>query len=86
MTGVQTCALPICGQTFQTQHWETGQAIDSLAKQPTRIAPDTPLRDAMEIRYFTGHSLLVEEDDQVTGAIGDRELYHAMLGKHLDDS
>lgn len=74
------------GQTFQTQHWETGQAIDSLAKQPTRIAPDTPLRDAMEIRYFTGHSLLVEEDDQVTGAIGDRELYHAMLGKHLDDS
>ncbi|WP_144822686.1 choline ABC transporter ATP-binding protein [Marinobacter piscensis] len=74
------------GQTFQTQTWEEGQAIESLAKQPTRIAPDTPLRDAMEIRYFTGHSLLVEENGQITGAIGDRELYHAMLGKHLDDS
>ncbi|MBZ0334353.1 glycine betaine/proline betaine transport system ATP-binding protein ProV [Marinobacter sp. JH2] len=73
------------GQTFQTQPWQEGQAIDSLAKQPTRIAPNTPLRDAVEIRYFTGHSLLVEEGGQITGAIGDRELYHAMLGKHLDD-
>lgn len=74
------------GQTYQTQHWEEGQSIGTLAKQPTRIAPDTSLRDAVEIRYFTGHSLLVEEDGQITGAIGDRELYHAMLGKHLDDS
>lgn len=74
------------GQTFQTQPWEEGQDIESLAKQPTRIAPETPLRDAVEIRYFTGHSLLVEENGQITGAIGDRELYHAMLGKHLDDS
>lgn len=74
------------GQTFETQPWQAGQAIDSLAQQPTRIAPDTPLRDAVEIRYFTGHSLLVEEQGAITGAIGDRELYHAMLGKHLDDS
>lgn len=74
------------GQTFQTQSWQEGQAIDSLTRQPTRIAPDTSLRDAVEIRYFTGHSLLVEEGGQITGAIGDRELYHAMLGKHLDDS
>lgn len=74
------------GQTFQTQPWQEGQAIESLIRQPTRIAPDVSLRDAMEIRYFTGHSLLVEEGGQITGAIGDRELYHAMLGKHLDDS
>ncbi|MAA64552.1 MAG: choline ABC transporter ATP-binding protein [Alteromonadaceae bacterium] len=74
------------GQTFQTQTWEEGQTIESLAKQPTRIAPDAPLREAVEIRYFTGHSLLVEENGEITGAIGDRELYHAMLGKHLDDS
>lgn len=74
------------GQTYQTQHWQEGQAIDGLAKQPTCIAPTTPLRDAVEIRYFTGHSLLVEENGAITGAIGDRELYHAMLGKHLDDS
>ncbi len=74
------------GQTFQTQLWQEGQAIESLAQQPTRIAPHTQLRDAVEIRYFTGHSLLVEENGQITGAIGDRELYHAMLGKHLDDS
>lgn len=74
------------GQTFQTQAWQEGQDIESLAQQPTRIAPATPLRDAVEIRYFTGHSLLVEENGQITGAIGDRELYHAMLGKHLDDS
>lgn len=74
------------GHTFQTQTWKSGQAIDSLFKQPTRIAPETPLRDAVEIRYATGHSLLVEEDGKITGAIGDRELYHAMLGKHLEDS
>ncbi|MGO1502919.1 MAG: choline ABC transporter ATP-binding protein [Marinobacter sp.] len=74
------------GQTFQTQPWQEGQDIENLAQQPTRIAPETPLRDAVEIRYFTGHSLLVEENGQITGAIGDRELYHAMLGKHLDDS
>jgi glycine betaine/proline transport system ATP-binding protein len=62
------------GQTFQTQLSQEGQAIESLAQKNTRIAPATPLRDAVEIRYFTGHSLLVEEDGQITGAIGDREL------------
>ncbi|WP_111497040.1 MULTISPECIES: choline ABC transporter ATP-binding protein [Marinobacter] len=74
------------GQTFQTQSWQEGQAIDSLEQKPTCIAPGTPLRDAVEIRYFTGHSLLVEDGGAIIGAIGDRELYHAMLGKHLDDS
>lgn len=74
------------GHTYQTQVWSAGQAIEALAKQPTRIAPETPLRDAVEIRYFTGHSLLVEDRGRIIGAIGDRELYHAMLGKHLDDS
>ncbi|MEQ5835553.1 choline ABC transporter ATP-binding protein [Marinobacter sp. NFXS9] len=74
------------GQTYQTQSWQEGQAINSLEQKPTCIAPSTPLRDAVEIRYFTGHSLLVEDGGAIVGAIGDRELYHAMLGKHLDDS
>ncbi|NWO04731.1 MAG: choline ABC transporter ATP-binding protein, partial [Alteromonadaceae bacterium] len=60
--------------------------IQSLAKQPTRIDPDTRLRDAMEIRYSTGDSLLVEDHRQMTGATLDRERYHALLGQHLDDS
>jgi glycine betaine/proline transport system ATP-binding protein len=74
------------GNTYPSQPWQAGQPIHELGARPTRIAADTQLRDAMEIRYFTGHSLLVEENGEIIGAIGDRELYHAMLGKHLDDS
>lgn len=74
------------GKTFPSQPWKEGQPIQELEYLPTRIAAETHLRDAMEIRYITGHSLLVEDNGEIIGAIGDRELYHAMLGKHLDDS
>jgi glycine betaine/proline transport system ATP-binding protein len=47
----------------------------------------------MEIRYHTDHSVFVmnnindEKDDQqkIQGVIGDKELYHTLLGKMMLD-
>ena len=41
------------------------------------------VRDALHIRYQTGHKLLLQENQQVVGTLGDGELYHALLGKAM---
>jgi glycine betaine/proline transport system ATP-binding protein len=42
------------------------------------------MRDALEIRYHTGHKLVLETDGRAVGILGDKELYHALLGKNLE--
>lgn len=72
-------------QYFDTQPWTPGQPIETLEKKPTRLPPRTLMRDAVEISYETGHSSLIEEDGRITGALGERDIYHALLSKHLGD-
>lgn len=73
------------GQHFDTQPWAAGQPIDALEKKPTRLSPKTLMRDAVEVCYVTGHSPLIEEHGKIAGALGERDIYHALLSKHLGD-
>lgn len=42
------------------------------------------MRDALQIRYQTGNKLVLHDNQQVVGILGDTEkLYHALLGKNL---
>ena len=66
------------------QSWNPTARIDTLARQPTCVPPITTMRDALQIRYETGHPLIVrDEADTVLGILGDGELYRALLGHNL---
>ncbi|MBC3375030.1 choline ABC transporter ATP-binding protein [Pseudomonas sp. SWRI92] len=66
------------------QSWNPTERIDSLARQPTCVPPITTMRDALQIRYETGHPLIVrDEAGTVLGILGDGELYRALLGHNL---
>jgi glycine betaine/proline transport system ATP-binding protein len=68
----------------EVQVWSGSQATATLARLPTLVAADTSMRDALNIRYETGHSLIVQDSDKgIVGVLGDAELYRALLGKNL---
>ncbi|ALI05343.1 MULTISPECIES: choline ABC transporter ATP-binding protein [Pseudomonas] len=70
--------------TAHVQSWNPTERIDTLARQPTCVPPITTMRDALQIRYETGHPLIVrDEADTVLGILGDGELYRALLGHNL---
>ncbi|WP_434571001.1 choline ABC transporter ATP-binding protein [Pseudomonas sp. Z3-6] len=70
--------------TAHVQSWNPTQAIGTLARQPTCVPPTTTMRDALQIRYETGHPLIVQEQaGTVLGIVGDGELYRALLGHNL---
>lgn len=69
------------GQPFNLQEWKPGTSIESLSAAPTYITEDVSMYDVMEIRYHTDHSVYIRENGQISGVIGDKELYHALLGK-----
>lgn len=68
---------------WPVQRWTPGAAIADLDALPTRIPLHTSMRDAVEICFATGHNLLIEDDGKLVGALGEREIYHALLSKHL---
>ncbi|MDQ0654420.1 choline ABC transporter ATP-binding protein [Pseudomonas cedrina] len=70
--------------TARVQLWSPGGRMDVLARQPTGVPATTTMRDALQIRYETGHSLIVrDETGTVLGIVGDGELYRALLGHNL---
>ena len=72
-------------QTFAVQCWQQGDDISALQQIPTRVRARTAMRDVMEIRYHTGHSVLVGDEQVISGVVGDKELYHTLLGKMMSD-
>lgn len=70
---------------FAPQTWERGREIATLQKRPTLVSGGTTLREAVEIRYVTGHCVLVEDKNHIAGFVADRQIYHSLLGKHLDE-
>jgi len=72
-------------QSYPIQSWAQGSSIDALPAQPTIVNIDTIMKDVMEIRYHTGHGILIENNQQIVGYIGDKDIYHALLGKLLED-
>lgn len=65
------------------QHWRSGQAVEGLGRGPTLVDSNIGMRDALQIRYQTGNKLVLHDNQQVVGILGDTELYHALLGKNL---
>ena len=70
-------------QRCELQRWSAEQEIASLKNAGTIVAANTPMRDVLEIRYDTDHSVFIEENNKIVGFIGDKELYHSLLGKML---
>ena len=65
------------------QQWQPGDAVEKLKHEPTLVDVNIRMRDALQIRYQTGHKLVLQEQNRVVGVLGDSELYHALLGKNL---
>ncbi len=65
------------------QNWAPGDAVESLTRRPTLVDSNIGMRDALQIRYQTGHKLVLHDANRVVGVLGDTELYHALLGKNL---
>jgi glycine betaine/proline transport system ATP-binding protein len=65
------------------QRWSAGEEIETLQGGPTLVDADIGMRDALHIRYQTGQKLVLSEGDRLIGILGDRELYHALLGKAM---
>ncbi|MED5609369.1 MULTISPECIES: choline ABC transporter ATP-binding protein [Pseudomonas] len=65
------------------QQWRPGDAVERLKHEPTLVDVNIRMRDALQIRYQTGHKLVLQEQSRVVGVLGDSELYHALLGKNL---
>lgn len=65
------------------QPWSAGDAIEALQMRPTLVNADIGMRDALHIRYQTGQKLVLSEGERLIGVLGDRELYHALLGKAM---
>ncbi len=73
-----------CGaQAMPLQRWVANDDIEKLNPIPTLVSADIGMRDALHIRYQTGHKLMLSEGERVTGVLGDRDLYHALLGKAM---
>jgi glycine betaine/proline transport system ATP-binding protein len=68
---------------LNVQRWAASDAIESLQPRPTVVSADIGMRDALHIRYQTGQKLILSEGNKVRGILGDRELYHALLGKAM---
>ncbi|MDH4429219.1 choline ABC transporter ATP-binding protein [Pseudomonas shirazica] len=64
------------------QNWAPGQDVELLGRRPTLVNADIGMREALQIRYQTGHKLVLQDNDKVVGILGDTELYHALLGKN----
>lgn len=73
------------GTPLSVMPWQPEMALESLPKQPVVVPVETKMQEVMALRYQTGHGVLVHEGPTVVGYIGDRDIYHAMLGKLVGD-
>ncbi|OPG75231.1 choline ABC transporter ATP-binding protein, partial [Pseudomonas ogarae] len=48
--------------TAHVQSWNPIEKIETLARQPTCVPSTTTMRDALQIRYETGHPLIVQDE------------------------
>ncbi|GAA6140676.1 choline ABC transporter ATP-binding protein [Hydrogenophaga sp. 5NK40-0174] len=70
-------------ESLPVQHWTPSDAIESLKPLPTMVDVSIGMREALHIRYQTGQKLVLGKGSQPAGILGDRELYHALLGKAM---
>ncbi|ABM03826.1 glycine betaine/L-proline ABC transporter, ATPase subunit [Psychromonas ingrahamii 37] len=65
--------------------WRDGDTDDVNKKRALVVPLETRMHTVMALRYQSGHGVLVEQDGKLVGHVGDREIYHAMLGKLIGD-
>ncbi|MDW6002449.1 choline ABC transporter ATP-binding protein [Vibrio mangrovi] len=71
----------------KTIYWDQDHDMAMLDKHSVIIAsPDIDMRDAIEIRYNTGHPIVLVENDELVGILSDDNFYHALLGKYNETS
>ena len=70
-------------EELELQRWSMGDTIESLQARPTLVSAEIGMRDALHIRYQTGQKLVLSDGEVPIGILGDRELYHALLGKAM---
>jgi glycine betaine/proline transport system ATP-binding protein len=86
-----TLFLDASGAAASARVWDSEAAIvdytgpdgvDALPRHTVVVAPaDITMREAMEIRCWTAAPILVRENGRITGVIGSKELYDAILGR-----
>ncbi|GGK55719.1 choline ABC transporter ATP-binding protein [Amphritea balenae] len=75
------------GQTLPLHQWQEGEDISRLPEGAlVMTTPDISMRHAIEIRYRTGHPVLLNEQNSLVGILSDKDFYHALLGKHFTTS
>jgi len=84
LTPLKSC-VRYGSQKHKLQNWSPEQPVETLLKQPTLVHTDTLMKDVMEIRYHTGHGVLAVDQNKIVGYIGDKDIYHAMLGKLFEE-
>jgi len=68
------------------QLWRDGDTDSVDKKHALVVSLTTKMETVMTLRYQSGHGVLVEQDGQLVGYVGDHEIYYAMLGKLIGDS
>lgn len=71
------------GESNKLQRWTGKEPIASLQGTGTVVDAHTSMRDVLEIRYDTDHAVFIEKNNKIVGFVGDKELYHSLLGKML---
>jgi glycine betaine/proline transport system ATP-binding protein len=69
--------------SLSLQRWSVGDSVEALQQRPTVVPANLGMRDALHIRYQTGQKLVLADGERLVGILGDRELYHALLGKAM---
>lgn len=72
-------------ESLSLRHWQDSDSVEQYHNVPVCVPDYMPIKDVMEIRYNTGYPVLIQQGEEIVGVIGDRELYHTMLGKMLSD-
>lgn len=74
----------VCGDSsVELIEWHAELSLQSLNPQSLVMAsPDIDMREAIEIRYRTGHPILLMEENRLLGTLSDQDFYHALLGKY----
>lgn len=67
------------------QRFDNAASSAELKMTGTIVSAKTPMRDVLEIRYDTDHAIFIEENNDIVGFVGDKELFHSLLGKMLQN-
>ncbi|EAT13577.1 choline ABC transporter ATP-binding protein [Bermanella marisrubri] len=84
-SGIDSARVRLGDQFYPVHKWDGEGSIETLPKQPAMVPVETIMKDIMELRYHTGHGVLLHKNDKVVGYVGDKDIYHALLGKLLDE-